>query len=168
MRHLIGTLLLLGCFTAQAQVYKWVDENGVVHYTDKPPSSSAKPAKLPALQTFKGDVPALDRFEKPADPAASKATKLRITSPATDETFRNESEGQISVSVVVTPALLPDQDLVYFVNGVQQGDPTRNSSQTLQVQERGEHRLSVAIMQGKKEIFRDSVTVHVKPATVKR
>jgi len=31
--------------TAQNQVYKWVDEQGVVHYTDKPPSDGAQPTR---------------------------------------------------------------------------------------------------------------------------
>lgn len=169
MRQLTAMVLFLTCLAAHAQVYKWVDEKGVVHYTDQPPSGSAKPAKLPPLQTFKGNVPNLDELTKTADPAASsKAPKLRITSPAPDETFRSDAEGKINVSVVITPALQPGQDIVYFVDGVQQGGPSRNSSQVVDVTERGEHTLSVAIMQGKKEIHRDSVTVQVKPATVKR
>lgn len=40
MRKSISQLLLLGFFVAglaAAEVYKWVDEDGVVHFTDKPP-----------------------------------------------------------------------------------------------------------------------------------
>lgn len=40
MRTVIWGLLLLSIFTVHlegAEVYKWVDENGVVHFTDEPP-----------------------------------------------------------------------------------------------------------------------------------
>ena len=35
-------VLLLACAGAgQAQIYKWVDDGGVVHFSDKPPAPSA-------------------------------------------------------------------------------------------------------------------------------
>ena len=37
-----------------AEVYKWEDAQGKVHYTSKPPSPDAKPAKLPPIT--RGDV----------------------------------------------------------------------------------------------------------------
>ena len=37
MRTILFTLISLGCMAALAgPVYKWVDENGVVHYSDQP------------------------------------------------------------------------------------------------------------------------------------
>lgn len=32
----------LWCSVSQGEVYKWVDENGAVHYGDRPPSSQAR------------------------------------------------------------------------------------------------------------------------------
>ena len=42
MRNLIAFSLLVFTFAAQAQLYRWTDENGKVHYTDTPPPANAK------------------------------------------------------------------------------------------------------------------------------
>jgi hypothetical protein len=39
---------LLGMPLAQGQVYKWVDERGRIHYTDRPPREAAEPLVLEA------------------------------------------------------------------------------------------------------------------------
>ena len=49
MRKILVMVLLLGCVAASAAgVYKWVDENGKVHYGDQPGNSSAREVILPA------------------------------------------------------------------------------------------------------------------------
>ena len=42
MRVLTAFSLLLFALTAQAQLYRWTDENGKVHYTDTQPPANAK------------------------------------------------------------------------------------------------------------------------------
>ena len=42
MRILIAFSLLVFALTAQAQFYRWTDENGKVYYTDTPPPANAK------------------------------------------------------------------------------------------------------------------------------
>jgi glutaredoxin len=42
MRVLIAFSLLALALTAQAQLYRWTDESGKVHYTDTPPPVGAK------------------------------------------------------------------------------------------------------------------------------
>ena len=42
MRVLIAFSLLAFALTAQAQLYRWTDESGKVHYTDPPPPVGAK------------------------------------------------------------------------------------------------------------------------------
>src|SRR5690349_18207126 len=98
--------------TRSGEVYKWIDDKGVVHYTDKPPSQNATPAALPPLQTYKGGTtPNLSRFERPASkapdaapgtaPAAASGAQLQIVTPSSGETF---SGGQriVPVAVMVT------------------------------------------------------------------
>ena len=50
MRKILVMVLLSGCVAtvSAAGVYKWVDENGRVHYGDKPGNSSAREIILPA------------------------------------------------------------------------------------------------------------------------
>lgn len=42
MRVLIAFCLLAFALTAQAQLFRWTDDNGKVHYTDTPPPANAK------------------------------------------------------------------------------------------------------------------------------
>ena len=65
----IALAILLGAATVTAQVYKWVDKDGKVQYTDTPPPLDAKgvPKKIDA---------------RPAAGAGSAATKAPPTSTA--------------------------------------------------------------------------------------
>jgi glutaredoxin len=38
---------------APAEVYKWVDENGVIHFTDSPPQDVGSIRKVESIQSFK-------------------------------------------------------------------------------------------------------------------
>lgn len=60
MRHLV--LLLALAPAAQAETYKWVDERGVVNYSNTPPPAAARAAKPVAerVSTYESD-PALRR-----------------------------------------------------------------------------------------------------------
>lgn len=40
MKSLLTALLLLASFSAAAEIYKWTDSHGVVHYTDKQPDQN--------------------------------------------------------------------------------------------------------------------------------
>jgi hypothetical protein len=43
---LLGLALLLSAGSASAQLFKWVDANGKIHFSDTPPPATAKPAPL--------------------------------------------------------------------------------------------------------------------------
>src|SRR5690242_19267107 len=66
------------------QVYKWVDEKGVIHYTDKPPTQNATPAKLPPLQTFReGTTPNLNKYQKPGAASSSGSlSSVEVVTPS--------------------------------------------------------------------------------------
>ncbi len=64
------SLALCAALPASAQMYKWVDANGKVHYSDKPPPSNVKTEKL--------REPA-----RPAAPPAASETKGGTANEAT-------------------------------------------------------------------------------------
>jgi len=184
MRMLLAIPLLVALAAGAAQdpppskkVYRWVDEKGVVHYTDEAPARNAKPAQLPPLQTYEPDRP-------PAllEPAAKRAAapppadaEIRVISPAPDQTFRGADQ-----DVVIGVQLTPPQDapaLVYFLDEqpltVQ---PISDTSYTLEAIDRGSHTVVVALMdaEGREVTRSEPVTFHVhvpvvkKPATPRR
>lgn len=62
---ILAVMLLLawGCASA-ADVYKWVDENGRVHYGDQPGNASAREITLPATQPMDEAVRARGQKQK--------------------------------------------------------------------------------------------------------
>lgn len=155
---------------AAAEVYRWVDKNGVVHYADKPQAPDAKPAALPPLQTFKaGSTPALDPVggdaASNANTAPADTSSLRINSPAAGETIR-DAQGEFTVAVAAAPA--PGQAFVYYLDGApQNAAPTPSTALLFTGVERGTHTLSVArVDAGGHELGRSPpVTIFMKPPT---
>ncbi len=145
MRPLLCFLLVLLWLPVSADVYRWTDDKGVVHYTDKPPAGNAKPVELPKLQTYKpGATPAPSAT--PDDDAAAApvaASSIAIVTPQPEETIR-DSEGK--VSVVVNAAVETGQGLVYYLDGKAQNEPTPSTGYLLLGVERGEHQISAALV----------------------
>lgn len=170
MRILIALALLLALLTSRAEVYRWVDDKGVVHYGDKAPKEGIKPVELPPLQTYSPTevpAPAAPPSES-ANPALPTKASIRIVSPANDDTVRDASGG---ISMTVDAALQPGQGLVFFLDGVQQNKvATPSSAWLFENVERGEHQLGAAIVadNGREVVRATPVTVHVKPPQVLR
>lgn len=162
------TLLIFAVFaaTATADVYRWTDDKGVVHYTDKPPAPGAKPADLPPLQTFSG-TPVTPNSAAPEPEAAARPVSLRIASPA-DETTIRDPEGNVPVEVEVR--LEDGQGLIYWLDGTAQNrTPTPSTAYLFSGLERGEHRIAVTVVaENGKELSRASITVYLMPPTVLR
>jgi uncharacterized protein DUF4124 len=151
------------------QVYKWVDKDGVTHYSSQPPSQNATPAKLPPLQTYKGGTsPNLNKYQKPETKGGSNVaprSQIDVVTPSHDETFRS---GAVPVAVVVTPQLDEGQRLIYLLDGAPASAPTTDTSYALTNVERGSHTVSVTLIDAAGEQVGSStgVTFHMKTPTV--
>lgn len=169
MRAFILTILLLSC-SARAEVYRWVDEKGVIHYGDKPPKEGLAPVDLPPLQTYSPSATraAAARNEPSPSPSAPPQGSIRIVSPADGDTIRAAGG---SISMMVEAELQQGQGLAFFLDGVQQNKaPTPSSAWLFENIERGEHQLGAAIVgaSGRVLVTAAPVTVHVKPPMVLR
>jgi hypothetical protein len=155
MRRLLFTLMLLLAPLALAQtVYKWVDEDGQVHYSDQPHPSAEK-IHVKAIQTYKSSQagvggPAIPgATAAPGEPpvAAQNAPAYQgcaIAEPGDGATFTNVD----SLTVVVqTDPLLRSGDKVYVsldgaaLNGGNPTGPTFNISPV----ERGQHSVAATV-----------------------
>jgi hypothetical protein len=73
MQRILFTLISLACSVALATtVYKWVDENGVIHYSDQPHPNAQK-LQVVGVQTYSGSAAAA-RGSSSSDSDASPAT----------------------------------------------------------------------------------------------
>src|ERR1700747_1605239 len=101
MRAILFTLMSVACAVAfAATVYRWVDENGVTHYSDQPHENAEK-VTVAAPQTYsatRGYSPS-----RSAAPQAASATySCTVVQPANDATFQNT--GTVSFAAQSSPA----------------------------------------------------------------
>jgi hypothetical protein len=145
----ISALLLGGAIVAE-EAYRWVDADGVVHYSDRP-EPGADAIQLPTYQQ-----PASSRAPVPASNDQSRnnnqgenATQpfsyesLSIASPAAEETLWN-IEGVLNVSLGLAPALQSGHRVrVYF-----DGTPQMVSGTSFQLEGvyRGVHNLQAEVI----------------------
>lgn len=61
--YLLVGLLVAAPLTAQATLYKWVDENGVVNYGDKPPANAKQKKELDESKSSLSVFPGMSKEE---------------------------------------------------------------------------------------------------------
>jgi hypothetical protein len=118
--------LVLGCLVAigapAAVIYKWVDADGVTHYSDQAVPGAEKiytassPSSLPAGPR----ASTVASLQPPKKAAGLNFTTFAITSPARDQTFFGEEI--IGVSLLLAPELTSDQIVTWHLNGKQLTD----------------------------------------------
>jgi hypothetical protein len=136
MRILLFTLLLVS-ISSTAAVYRWVDENGKVHYSDE-----AKPnAELVEVKENTQNTIVLNDTPIIVDSTSQNDAielVLNIVSPTHDETIRS-NEGKFDVIVSVTPTLPRGILLALFIDGEVKAQPQSSSTFSLTGIYRGEH-----------------------------
>ncbi len=155
---LLAAWLLSWTSGVQAAVYKSVDAQGNVVYTDEP-TGNGKPVDLPPLSTIPPPkyTPASPQ-EKSATPATAGYTQLRITSPGADATLRDNT-GDVPVSAAIEPALnvAAGHRFQYYLDGQTQGESTTAARIVITNVDRGTHNVSVAVVDGEgKEVMRST------------
>jgi len=146
--------------TFAATVYKWVDEKGVVHYSDQPHQDAQK-LDVKAAQTYQSTGVSAPSSSTPANAQAAGAYgQCSIARPENDEVFLNTDT--VSASLRLNPQLRQGDRITFNLDGkgVQSGAST---SATLKV-DRGTHALAVVIQDsdGKAVCTSPSVTFHVR------
>lgn len=151
MRTIIyaGTLIVIffSC-VIYADVYRSVNSDGVVTYSDQPHAQSETvtlPAANIAVQPTQTvtESPATEQTEK-KDKKITYTT-FEIASPADQETIFNAPE--ISVSVKIDPALQIGDKIQFYFDGHPAGEPTTHTSTTLtESLVRGSHAISAGII----------------------
>lgn len=137
--------LLLAALPAGADVYKSVDKDGNIIFSDTPSENAEKVEldelpTIPALETGPPGAPPPSRGGVPPD-----YTELEIVNPANDAALRlEEDDATIPVSVRLAPALFPAHSLVLYLDGNEYATGRSPGFQLTGV-ERGTHQLRVAV-----------------------
>jgi len=162
---------------AGEEIYRWVDDNGVVHFSDVPNGNadrSSESIQLEPPQTFSSPPtePGVGRAAAAArtDTDANRSYQaLLIVSPAEEDTIWNTG-GLITVTVSPQPALQDGHSVRMYYNGelIQSASPMNTSAQISGVV-RGTHRISAEILNqmGEVLIAAKPVTFYYKQTTVR-
>jgi len=153
-------LLIIGISMAvsvQAEaVYKSVDEDGNVIYTDAP-TSDAEKIQLKNVQPIETAPVESTESVPDQEPQENTYTKLEITSPKEGDSIYDNS-GIINISLTVVPALKAREGdkLVLHMDG-QQIDESKRNQFNLNGIEPGRHRfVAVIINKEEKELKRST------------
>ena len=163
MRKLLFTLMSLACSVAvAATVYKWVDENGVVHYSDQPHENAEK-VELKAPQTYAPSKIADTQSSKaPARPASAYRSCV-VSEPANDQVFMNTDT--VNAGVTIQPAVRPGDTAVVTLDGQPiPGVPASGGQFTISPVDRGTHIIQIVVRDpsGATVCSSASVTFHVQ------
>lgn len=141
---LLAAASLWSVATAATQLYTWTDDNGVVHYSDKP-VLGAQPASISDNSNV---VPRLNEGSLPTTQVAGKSHgfKLAIRTPANQETIR-DNLGRLSINGSSEPQEIP-QGYSYrlLLNGQVVNQGAVSPDFTLTNVNRGEHKLKIELV----------------------
>jgi hypothetical protein len=152
-----------GSNTAHAEVYKRVNPDGSVEFTDVPKNEDETPVPLRPMSTFKPTpVTPISSSPKSSKPTAIAYTNVSITSPAHEATIRDNA-GNLTVTANLAPPLQPGHKMILLDNGANRGESTSGSFKLSNV-DRGSHVLTVQVQDasGKVLISSEPVTVFLK------
>ena len=179
---LLPLLCLAFSLTIHAQTaFTWVDEQGVLHFSDTPDSSSATTVELPEFQPTQNEDSELpeqlvDELLAEVQSEESQASvdsqpeplTLTVNEPSHDQVIHNNA-GNITVKASLNRPLQPGEQLQLLLDGKRYGAPTTSPIWQLKNIDRGSHQLSIEVTQSGKQIaLSPSITVHLQRATLKR
>ncbi len=166
MRLLLFILFISLSFSSSAgKVYKKVNPDGSVEYSDVPQDATSEPIKLKPIQSI--TLPPLPKTT--ASPSSAPTVKpfkyenINITSPKDDEGIRSNN-GDFTASGSLTPGLQSDQE--HHIQWLLDGKPVPGaSSLTLSLKnlDRGTHQLQLRVVNfsGKAEIETSTISFHI-------
>lgn len=152
-----------------AAVYKTIDANGNVVYTDEP-VGDAKPVDLPPLSTIPPPRPVQPASTGSAEEASTKNyEEFGVVTPQQDATLRDNT-GNVPVSIALKPSLnvAAGHRIQFYMDGQTQGEPVTSLKTLFENVDRGAHTVAAAVIDASgNELMRtDSVRFYLHRQSV--
>lgn len=146
-RTIFVLLGLLAAGVVVADAYTWTDDEGIVHYSDRPQPGATR-IELDEPNTGQSPAPrrtttTTDAADDTSDTDPAGYESFEVTSPGAEETLWN-IEGVLNVTLSLTPALQPGHQVrVYF-----DGEQRMVTGTSFQIEEvyRGVHQLQAEVL----------------------
>jgi len=160
MRYLTLSLLILFMPAVHADVYRSVDENGHVVYSDKPSEGAVK-IEVKDAQTIKLPSAGPFKYQPPPKKAPPRYSSVAISSPGNDESIR-QNTGDVTVQISVSPGLRPGDVISLLMDGKEVASGPA-SSVTMKNVDRGSHTLQSRVLgsDGRTWASSETVTFHL-------
>ena len=147
---------------AASTVFKTTDENGNTVYTDQAPETAEEVA-IDAPQTFTAAKPT--RIFTKTDPAPINTgpayDSLKISSPENNAAIRSNA-GNLTVIILVDPALQPNHSIQLLVDGALNTTTTSPGPVSLTNLDRGTHQFQAQVIENESgEVLQNSNAVSI-------
>ena len=170
MRLLLLLAALVPAVPATAVVYRWVDEEGNVVYSDQPHPGAERIEEL-EVQTLPAPPPPPPLERTPQPQPAPGYEAVRIERPRPDETII-DTQGNFTVAGSLQPPLqaAAGHRVRLLLDGKPVGEPGTSLSFSLTNIDRGTHtvQLEVVDRDGKRVAASEPVTFHLRRPFVRR
>jgi hypothetical protein len=140
------SMAIMGLAGADTTVYRTVDEDGNVVFSDQPSKGAKRITLQPNTSTYAPPPKPVFQLNPPAEPKIEpeaaevvRYERIRIVSPAAEETVR-DNEGKVSVAVALKPKLADGHSLRLILDG-KPAVTLDKPIGTLTEIDRGEHRV---------------------------
>lgn len=146
---LLRTLVFATCLAqasfAGAEIYKWRDAEGNLHFSDEEPSDGAERIELKPLPIMNFPMPEKIGATQQREEPTTGYEVLTVTRPANDARLR-DVDGKINVSASLEPDLQKGHRLQVWVDGAEAGPAEPKTSLVAENVSGGEHRLKVVVV----------------------
>jgi hypothetical protein len=169
--------LSLFSYSTWAEIYRSVNENGVVTYSDQP-NPKAESVKLPAANISTQPTQPSQKTQT-TDTVEKKLgqhvdyTAFEINSPKDQDTFQNATE--FPISVTINPALQEGDKIQFLLDGTPILSPVADTGITIpkvqdgkELVERGSHTISAQIINAQGDVIATTpgITIFVHYVTL--
>lgn len=137
--------MLIALSASAAELRRWKDADGVVHYSDRPVQGAERIDVLSTQKSTGEFTPETPKRAPPPPPVDVRFTRCAVTAPTNDQVFNNVNT--VDVSIAVEPGLQGDYRLQVLLNGREDPDwPAGALSRTLVNLYRGSYTLSARVL----------------------
>ena len=164
--------LAMSLAAASQEIWRWVDKDGVVHFSDQPGAANAVLISVIEPNSFEGQdaeagntAGASTGSDEPPEEDVSPYGSLSIVSPTPDQVFFG-ADAVVTASAELDGTLRPDHSLVFFLNGNRH--PADGLSTEFANLDRGSYFLRASILDqaGKPVISSQQTNFHVRQPSI--
>ena len=169
MKKISATLISLALLTTSSlfagEVYRVVNEDGEITFTDSPAANvKAEALDMPKTNIAVAPPPSAKKTtegEAAEDDVAY--TSARIVKPSNNATIP-PGQREVAVQLAFKPSLQPNHLVQLYIDGQKQGSPSASSSFTITSLSRGQHSVRAEVIGAdkKRKITTQTVTINVK------